>query len=289
MIKRIYFLLIIFFQSFICSAQTVTNAVSRQEQSNIIISYNLETTSPCKISLYVSTNGGISWDGPLKNVKGDVGDKISSGEHSITWIVLEEYKELRGDNIKFQVRAESGETIIIGEQVWTTRNLDVSAYRNGDAIPEVQDIYTWFKLTTGAWCYYENKTENGIVYGKLYNWYAVNDRRGLAPLGYHIPSDAEWSKLTTYLGADPGTQMKFTTGWNEGGNGNNSSGFEAHPGGYRSDFGAFYAQGGGCIWWTSSKATKSSVWYRGIDYNFNDLGRHDSNKTFGFSVRCLRD
>ena len=120
MIKWICFFFLIFFQSLNCSSQTVTNAVSRQEQSNIIISYNLKTTSPCKISLYVSTNGGISWDGPLKNVKGDVGEKISGGEHRIAWSVLEEYKELRGDNIKFQVRAESGNesgTIQIGTQI----------------------------------------------------------------------------------------------------------------------------------------------------------------------------
>jgi uncharacterized protein (TIGR02145 family) len=90
--------------------------------------------------------------------------------------------------------------IKIGTQIWTTKNLDVSTYRNGDPIPQVQDVGSWSKLTTGAWCYYENKTTNGTIYGKLYNWYAVNDPRGLAPKGFHIPSSAEWTILIDYLG-----------------------------------------------------------------------------------------
>ena len=87
-------------------------------------------------------------------------------------------------------------SIVIGNQVWTSQNLDVSTYRNGDTIPEVQNPNVWYYLTTGAWCFYNNDPANGPVYGKLYNWYAVNDPRGLAPVGYHIPSDAEWTILT---------------------------------------------------------------------------------------------
>ena len=292
MIKWICFFFLIFFQSLNCSSQTVTNAVSRQEQSNIIISYNLKTTSPCKISLYVSTNGGINWDGPLKNVKGDVGDKISSGEHSITWSVLEEYKELRGDNIKFQVRAESSneiKTIQIGNQYWTTRNLDVSTYRNGDIIPEVQDPTNWSKLTTGAWCYYENKTENGITYGKLYNWYAVNDPRGLAPVGYHIPSDAEWTTLSDYLGSEPGKKMKSTSGWNKEGNGSNTSGFAGLPGGFRYFNGWFFSIGDVGYWWSSTYCNTTNAWNFGLNYRGSDLGKYNNNKSIGISVRCLRD
>ena len=87
-------------------AQKVSNIAYRQEQTTIIVSYDLETMTSCKIGLYVSTNGGSSWQGPLTKVSGDVGDNITSGSHSITWYVLEEFEELRGDNIKFQVRAE---------------------------------------------------------------------------------------------------------------------------------------------------------------------------------------
>jgi hypothetical protein len=92
--------------------------------------------------------------------------------------------------------------VLIGNQIWTSTNLEVITYRNGETIPQVQDANTWANLTTGAWCYYENNTANGTTYGKLYNWFAVNDPRGLAPNGYHIPTNAEWSTLITYLGGE---------------------------------------------------------------------------------------
>ena len=117
---------------------------------------------------------------------------------------------------------ESGGVVTIGSQVWTSKNLDVATYRNGDIIPQVQDQEAWEELKTGAWCYYNNDPANGTKYGKLYNWYAVNDARGLAPQGYHIPSDAEWDTLEAYLGggfwsgkdAAAGTKMKSSSGWN---------------------------------------------------------------------------
>ena len=92
-------------------------------------------------------------------------------------------------------------SITICNQVWMLKNLDVSTYRNGDPIPQVTDPTTWVGLTTGAWCYYNNDPANGAIYGKLYNWYAVNDPRGLAPTGWHVPSDAEWTELSTCLDA----------------------------------------------------------------------------------------
>jgi uncharacterized protein (TIGR02145 family) len=92
--------------------------------------------------------------------------------------------------------------VTIGTQVWTGCNLDVTTYRNGDPIPEVTDQGAWNSLTTGAWCYYNNDPANKNTYGKLYNWHAVNDPRGLAPIGYHIPSDEEWTTLVNYLGGD---------------------------------------------------------------------------------------
>ncbi|RYY08664.1 MAG: hypothetical protein EOO04_39670, partial [Chitinophagaceae bacterium] len=84
----------------------------------------------------------------------------------------------------------------ICDQVWTVKNLDVTTYRNGDPIPQVTDPNAWATARTGAWCYYDNDPSNGAIYGKLYNWYAVNDARGLAPAGWHVPSDAEWNTLT---------------------------------------------------------------------------------------------
>jgi uncharacterized protein (TIGR02145 family) len=183
------------------NAQKVSNITYRQEQSNIIVSYDLETKTPCKVSLYVSTNGGVKWQGSLSKVTGDVGDKIISGRHDITWNVLEEFEELRGEKIMFQIRAivDDIETVLIGNQEWTTKNLNVSKYRNGDIIPEVKDPKKWANLKTGAWCYYNNEPKNGAIYGKLYNWHAINDPRGLAPEGYHVPSENEWEELRSFL------------------------------------------------------------------------------------------
>ncbi len=128
-------------------------------------------------------------------------------------------------------------SIIINGKEWMQKNLDVSKYKNGDVIPQVTDVTQWDNLTTGAWCYYENDSTNGPVYGKLYNWYAVNDPRGLAPSGWHIPTDTEWSNLVTYLGGDlvAGKKLKddsTTSTWDTTTNtATNQSGFAALPAG----------------------------------------------------------
>ena len=105
------------------------------------------------------------------------------------------------------------QTVTIGTQVWMTKNLDVSTFRNGDTIPQAKTTEEWKRAGENqqpAWCYYDNDPANGAKYGKLYNWYAVNDSRGLAPVGYHVPSDAEWTKLTDFLGGESvaSTKMK---------------------------------------------------------------------------------
>ena len=182
----------------------------------------------------------------------------------------------------------------IGNQVWTRTNLNVSTYRNGDAIPQVQDAKAWEKLTTGAWCYYENKTANGTKYGKLYNWYAVNDPRGLAPKGYHIPSDAEWTILSDYLGGEneAGTKMKSTSGWIDNGNGNNTSGFAGLPGFYRYSFGIFCPRSVQDIglWWSSSvNAYDINISLSRALFSRDFINRDFHNKREGLSVRCIKD
>ncbi len=184
--------------------------------------------------------------------------------------------------------------VTIGTQVWTSKNLDVSAYRNGDAIPQVQDPKAWANLTTGAWCYYDNDASNDTKYGKLYNWYAVNDPRGLAPNGYHIPSDAEWAELSDYSGgtSEAGTKMKSTgTQYWQSPNtdATNESGFSGLPGGYRNYDGTFYDVGYGGDWWSSTEDGAGDAWSRDLNYFNGGVGRYDDGKGGGFSVRCLRD
>ena len=182
----------------------------------------------------------------------------------------------------------------IGNQVWTRTNLNVSTYRNGEVIPQVQDANAWEKLTTGAWCYYENKTANGTKYGKLYNWYAVKDPRGLAPKGYHIPTDEEWTILSDYLGGEgeAGTKMKSTSGWKDNGNGNNTSGFAGLPGFYRYSFGLFdpsRIQDLG-LWWSSSvNAYDIDIPISRLLCSRNFIERNFQNKREGLSVRCIKN
>jgi uncharacterized protein (TIGR02145 family) len=136
---------------------------------------------------------------------------------------------------------EKYKSIKIDNQVWMVENLNGENFRNGDTIPQANTDETWInagKEGKPTWCYYENKIENGIRYGKLYNWYAINDPRGLAPKGWHVPSDAEWSQVTLFLGGEDaaGTKMKSPAGWTQDGNGTNMSGFSGLPGGSRNRF-----------------------------------------------------
>jgi uncharacterized protein (TIGR02145 family) len=185
-------------------------------------------------------------------------------------------------------------TVKIGNQVWMTKNLNVSTFRNGDVIPQAKTQGEWeayAKTGEPAWCYYDNNPANGDKYGKLYNWYAVNDRRGLAPKGFHVPTDNEWTVLTDYLGgADiAGYKMKTRSGWYNEGNGTNISGFSGLPGGFRYDDGTFSIDG--CLggWWSSSEGSTALAWLRGLGFRYGKVGRSSLNEGNGLSVRCLRD
>ncbi len=185
-------------------------------------------------------------------------------------------------------------TIQIGTQQWMRKNLDVAFYRNGDPIPQVTDPAAWAGLTTGAWCYYNNDPIQGNKYGKLYNWYAVNDPRGLAPQGWHIPSDAEWTALENTLGGSSvaGGKMKEpgTANWTSPNTGaDNSSGWAGLPGGARYSQGAFnenLTTGG---FWSSTENSTTYAWYRFLVYNNGGLGKFGNFKQGGLFVRCLRD
>ena len=185
-------------------------------------------------------------------------------------------------------------TIVIGTQQWMEKNLDVMTYRNGDVIPQVTDPTAWLGLTTGAWCYYNNDPANGEIYGKLYNWYAVNDPRGLAPQGWHIPTLDEWTTLGTLLGGNAvaGGKMKTTgtTRWmTPNSSATNESGFAGLPGGYRGLSGGFFNVGNNVMWWSATQASSTSARYRNLLASSGSLLGSDANIFYGFSVRCLRD
>lgn len=196
------------------------------------------------------------------------------------------------------------EAAVIGTQVWATKNLDVATYRDGTPIPEITTNAAWAALTTGAWCWYDNDSATyAATYGRLYNWYAVAgiwneasnmdvaQRKQLAPAGYHIPTDLEWTALADALGGDfsAGGALKETgtTHWacpNFGAT--NSSGFTGLPGGTRYSTGSFSDDPFiGSVYWSSVQGStrdlNSTVGFFGSNLNIDSK--------FGFSVRCLRD
>lgn len=184
--------------------------------------------------------------------------------------------------------------IKIGTQQWASTNLNVSNFVNGDTIPEAKTDEEWEKAGIDkkpAWCYYDNNPRYGEKYGKLYNWYAINDHRGLAPKGYHIPTDIEWTTLIDYLGGEEnaGTNMKSRSGWKGDGNGSNSSGFTALPGGSRYNYGQFRLIENIGFWWSSTELDPTVSWFRCMHYSKNDIIKHYAFKSYGLSVRCIHD
>lgn len=185
--------------------------------------------------------------------------------------------------------------IEIGTQKWMDKNLDVVTYRNGDVIPQVTDASEWYSLTTGAWCYYNNDPANGAIYGKLYNWYAVNDSRGLAPKGWHIPTIGEWDILSNFLGGDAvaGGKMKSTgiIRWNSPNtDATNESGFTGFPGGYRGSGGGYGSLGNEGYWWSATMADGTTSLSRALNNHNGVLSRYWGSEVHsGFSVRCIRD
>lgn len=184
--------------------------------------------------------------------------------------------------------------VTIGKQVWMTKNLDVDKFRNGDVIPEAKTEGEWKAYGAAgeaAWCYYDNDSKNGEKYGKIYNWYAVNDPRGLAPKGWHVPSHEEWDTLTDFLGGlgKAGAKMKSKNDWFNDGNGTNSSRFSGLPGGGRDLNGMFLSDGEHGSWWSSSEYDTDNAWCRGLSYLYGEMFKGDNSKESGCSVRCLRD
>jgi len=188
-------------------------------------------------------------------------------------------------------------TVTIGTQLWLAENLNVTRFRNGDTIPEAGTSAEWEKAGTQrkpAWCYYDNDPKNGKKYGKLYNWWAVNDPRGLAPEGWHIPKIEEWTKLCNFLGKkykyDFNKVMKATSGWNDDGNGTNKSGFAGLPGGYRNFFGGT-SNGIGYYgyWWSSSDSGGYYAFSHTLTYTQTNILGGSQSWACGLSVRCIRD
>ena len=198
-------------------------------------------------------------------------------------------------------------TVRIGDQVWMAENLTVTRYRNGDPLAGVTELDEWVVLEAGAWCESDNDPEKGKAYGKLYNWYAVNDPRGLAPEGWRVPTEEDWQTLEQHLGMKPeelgevefrgnehnvGGKLKETgtAHWSQPNTGaTNETGFAARAGGYRDNDGPFNFFGKYASFWTATEADHGRVWFRGMATNENGVYRFSFNKKCGFSVRCIKE
>jgi uncharacterized protein (TIGR02145 family) len=191
------------------------------------------------------------------------------------------YGETRSFETNFFIDSRDGQEyayIEIGNQTWMAENLNYQ--------------------TTDSW-WYNNSSANGDVYGRLYTWEAALTA---CPGGWHLPGDEEWKTMeialgmsqseaegTGYRGTDEGKKMKSTSGWYNDGNGTNSSGFNALPGGYRDSYGSFNYHGNDGHWWSSTEYSGVRAWRRTLRYDYDQARRNDYYKTYGFSVRCLKD
>jgi len=187
-------------------------------------------------------------------------------------------------------------TVNIGTQVWMAENLKVTKFRNGDPIPNVTDSTEWSNLTTPAYCWFNNDEGNyKDTYGALFNWYTVKTG-DLCPEGWHIPTDAEWTTLTTYLGGEvtAGGKLKETgtSHWFSPNTGaTDETGFTARPGGYRyrEHNIKFYSMGYAGLWWSCTEYDDLYARGRNMVFNLTDANRGIIPKKSGVSVRCIKD
>ncbi|RLD29647.1 MAG: hypothetical protein DRI70_02135 [Bacteroidetes bacterium] len=256
------------------TSSKITDELSNKSQSDHI--HNLVTSS---------NDGFMSKD-----------DKINLDR--LEAMILELYSEKGLTDIDGNEYA----TTVIGNQLWMVENLKTTHYSDGKPIPNITDPLSWINLTTGAYCWYnKDSAQYADTYGALYNWYAVSDSRNLCPDGWHMPSDAEWATLVLFIDSTAidsiveesviaGNILKSTIGWNSDGNGTDSVGFTALPGGYcaRLD-GLFYGNGDRGHWWTISESTTTDAWDRNIYYYDSSISRGSYHKAGGLSIRCVKD
>ena len=186
-------------------------------------------------------------------------------------------------------------TVQIGNQLWMSENLKTTHYNNGDEIPTGLTDGDWQNNTSGALAVYDDNELNADIYGRLYNWYAVVDNRGVRPENFHIPTDDEYILLTDYLGGNDiaGGKMKEAglEHWDSPNTGaTNESGFTGLPGGFRNTTGAYVDMGEGGYFRSSSEYNSYRAWFHGLYSTWEEVYRgFEMNKNSGLSVRCVGD
>jgi uncharacterized protein (TIGR02145 family) len=308
---RLFILLLVLGGGSFISAQTLSNIDFFAEGKKVVIIYDLSDCEPGEfydVTLYFVEQSTLKVTVP-KTISGDI-KKLTCGSKRIVWDIGADVSTLSGrfypelevnkadKNSVTDIDGNTYKTVQIGSQVWMAENLKTSKYNDGTTIPNITDYTQWHNNTTGAWAYYNNDAANNAKYGKLYNWYAVspttNGNKNVCPTGWHIPTDAEWTVLTEYLGglSIAGGKMKEvgTTNWNSPNtDATNISLFTGLPGGYRSVDGSYVNIGYYGFWWSSSEVNTDFAWNRYLVYYDGNANRDSDDKRNGFSVRCLRD
>ncbi len=276
------------------------------------------------VFMQVSDDSGSTWNFPCQNISGDVGAGIQSGTNKhILWDFGTEHPNTFGNAFQIKVLADDSghergsvtdqdgnmyQTVKIGDQWWMAENLKVTHYRNGDAIPKVTSNSEWTDLSSGAYCAYDNDESHAETYGYLYNWYAVDDSRNIAPEGWRVPTDEDWKELemalgmsqaeadgTGYRGSNEGSKLAGNAAlWDDGDLTNNSafgaSGFSALPGGYRIYFSGIYTSiGVSARFWSSLENYSGGAWHRTLNCHDSDIAHACSQQRHGYAVRCVRD
>ena len=194
-------------------------------------------------------------------------------------------------------------TVKIGNQWWMAENLKVTKYRNGDSIPNVLDSTQWEKLSIGSYWWYDNDMAYKTVFGALYNWFAVNDSRNIAPPGWHIATENDWCQMMKYLdtsyycdglgmtGCNIGSKLKAKSSYwhNSRGYETNETGFSSLPGGYRWYTGYFFNAYAIGFWWSANDNDSIDAWYRDMSYYYPCVFRSSQDKRAACSVRCVED
>ncbi len=225
----------------------------------------------------------------MKNIKTILGITL------VTSLMMTSCSQTSGSSSEQRSTTESEASfkeVKIGNQIWMTENLNVDKFRNGESIPEMQTVKEWEKAGKEgkpAWCYLMYDPANEKKYGKLYNWYAVNDPRGLAPNGWHVPTEVEWSTLEEFLGVDASNKLKSKSDWGSFDNQTNQTGFSAVPGSFCFGTGRFCPEDGLGTWWSSTEDSPSYIWVRGLSSKDNKVNKGYMGIEDGCSVRCIKD
>jgi uncharacterized protein (TIGR02145 family) len=288
-------------------ASITARGVCWSTSSNPTISLTTKTTDGSGVGAFTSNITGLSAN-TTYYVRAYATNSVGTAygnQLNITTLQNSSTLNVAGPNIT-DIDGNTYQSVTNCGITFSKQNLNVSKYTDGTPIPQVTNFNQWMNLTTGAWCYYENNTANGVVYGKLYNWYAVMGiydaaslnnaslRKKLAPTGWHIPSDAEWTQLTDCLGGVvvAGGKMKATgtSLWNSPNTAaTNESGFSALPGGWLYNGGPFGYIGVSGFWWSSTEFNNTNARSINVDYNYGASFSSNFKKWYGYSVRCVKD